>query len=108
MENAAVGLVRLMPIAMLAIKAALATAARLAIMDAFSERPSEAPSAALALMLADALALSAADALIPTLAAAASDMPGDKDGNPAVMASNLLREARQAQGILKLTELIQF
>ena len=99
--NAADGHDKSMPSPRFAISAMLAVSERFAIMATSNERPSEAPSAAAALMSADALALSAAEALRPKLAAAASDTPGVSKGSPAVMESRLLREARQAQGILE-------
>lgn len=104
MANAADGHDKSMPSARFAISAMLAVSERFAIMEASRERPSEAPSAAAAPMSADALALSAAEALRPKLAATANDTPGVNDGSPTVMESRLLREARQAQGISKQTK----
>lgn len=108
MANAADGHDKSMPSARFAISAMLAVSERFAIIDASNESPSEAPSAVAALISADALALSAAEALKPKLAAAASDTPGVNEGSPTVMESRLLREARQAQGISKQTEFNRF
>ena len=89
-----------MPSARFAIKAILAANPKFDIRAASNEGASDASNDFAALKSAAALASKAAAALKPKLAACDKDTPGASEGMPTTMASRLLREARQAQGIL--------